>query len=160
MKILIVSDSHGRTNHLERVIDKVGTLDLFIHLGDVEDREDYIQKIVRCETAMVSGNNDYFTSLERELIIQIGRYTALLTHGHRYQVNYGTEMIRNIGIERGVDIVMYGHTHKPYMNTTGAVTLINPGSISQPRQEGHIPTYILMELDSQGQAHYNLKYVR
>lgn len=160
MKILIVSDSHGRVTYLERVLEKIGSIDLFIHLGDIEDREDYIKQIAGCETAMVSGNNDYFTSLDRERIIQIGRYSALLTHGHRYQVNYGTEGIRNIGIQRGVDIVMYGHTHKPYIDTTGPITLINPGSISQPRQEGHIPTYILMEIDSRGQSHYTLNYVR
>lgn len=160
MKILIVSDSHGRVTYLERVIGKIGPIDLFIHLGDVEDREEYIQNIVGCETAMISGNNDYFTSLEREHTIQIGKYKALLTHGHRYQVNYGTEAIRKIGMQRGVDIVMFGHTHKPYIDTTGPVTLINPGSISQPRQEGHIPTFIIMEIDSRGEAHYTLNYVR
>ena len=36
MRILIVSDSHGRNNYLSTVLDKVGEIDLFLHLGDLE----------------------------------------------------------------------------------------------------------------------------
>ena len=34
MKILVVSDTHGHTKNLERVLEKVGDIDLFIHCGD------------------------------------------------------------------------------------------------------------------------------
>lgn len=160
MKILIVSDSHGRTTHLEKVINKVAPIDLFIHLGDMEGDEEYIRSLVNCETAMVSGNNDYFTSLDREMEITIGRYTVLLSHGHRYRVNWGTETIKDTGRQMGADIVMFGHTHLPLIDLSGDVIAINPGSIAQPRQDGHIPTYIIMEIDRFGEAHFTLKYVR
>ena len=36
MKILIVSDTHGHSENLEKVLEQTGPLDHFIHLGDVE----------------------------------------------------------------------------------------------------------------------------
>lgn len=33
MRILIISDTHGRTNTIRDVLDTVGDIDMFIHLG-------------------------------------------------------------------------------------------------------------------------------
>ena len=129
MKILIVSDSHGRTNYLEKVMNKIGPIDLLIHLGDIEGNEDYIEAISDCDVIMISGNNDYFASLEREKLIEVGKYKIFLTHGHMYQVNFGTKMIKAKGRELGAQIVMFGHTHHPLIDTVGDVIAINPGSI-------------------------------
>ena len=39
MKILIVSDTHGRHRNLDEVLEREGKIDMLIHLGDVEDDE-------------------------------------------------------------------------------------------------------------------------
>ena len=39
------------------------------------------------------------------------------------------------------------------------LTLINPGSISYPRQENRKPSYVIMEIDHMGEAHYTVNYV-
>ena len=36
MRILVVSDSHGRNDDIKGVLDQVGDVDLMIHCGDVE----------------------------------------------------------------------------------------------------------------------------
>ena len=54
MKVLIVSDTHGRHTGLDRVLEKEGKIDLFIHLGDIEGGESYINSVVECEKHMVS----------------------------------------------------------------------------------------------------------
>ena len=66
MRILIVSDTHGRESNLERVLEEVGNISHLIHLGDVEGQEDYIEAIADCPVHIVSGNNDFFSSLPRE----------------------------------------------------------------------------------------------
>ena len=78
-----------------------------------------------------------------------------------YYVSVGTEAILEEAESRGVDIVMFGHTHRPLIFTDPQtnVTAINPGSISYPRQEGRRPSYVLMELDREGNAHYHLGYL-
>ena len=60
------------------------------------------------------------------------------------------------GRGRGKDIVMFGHTHRPLIDIHEDITLINPGSISYPRQEGKKPTYITMEIDENGEALFTL----
>ena len=39
---------------------------MFIHLGDVEGGEDYLEAVVECEKHIIRGNNDFFTELPRE----------------------------------------------------------------------------------------------
>ena len=46
MKILIVSDTHGRHQALDRALEEAGKIDMFIHLGDVEGGEDYLEAVV------------------------------------------------------------------------------------------------------------------
>ena len=58
-----------------------------------------------------------------------------------------------------MDIVMFGHTHRPVIEVEQDITLINPGSISYPRQADGIPTYIMLEIDDNGEMTFNLKYV-
>jgi putative phosphoesterase len=160
MKVLIVSDSHGRTSYLEQVIERVKPIDLFIHLGDFEGQEDYIQCLVDCDSHLVSGNNDYFTDIEREKIIHIQNYRVLLTHGHRFHVNYGTENLYKTAIENNCDIVMYGHTHIPHIEESGGIYIVNPGSITLPRQDGRNPSYLIMEIDRYGLVHFTMNFIR
>ena len=54
---------------------------------------------------------------------------------------------------------MCGHTHRPVIEQERDLTLINPGSLSYPRQEGHVPSYVLMEIDQKGVAHYTLNFL-
>lgn len=159
MRILIVSDTHGHEKNLEYVLEKENDIDQFIHLGDVEGQEDYIEVIAGCPVHMVSGNNDFFSSLPREEEFWIGSYHILITHGHYYGVSVGTNGLKEEALARKFDIVMYGHTHRPEIDTDGPVTILNPGSLSYPRQMGRKPSYMIMETDSEGKAHYKICYL-
>lgn len=159
MKILIVSDTHGRHGNLEEVLDREKELDMLIHLGDVEREEDYIEALAGCPSHILAGNNDFFSYLPTEKEIRIGKYRVLITHGHGYYVSMDTKTLRRIATEREVDIVMFGHTHKPYLDVKGELKVLNPGSISYPRQEGRMATYMVMEIDKNGEASFELKYV-
>lgn len=154
MKILIVSDTHGHHKNLEKVIEKVGPLDAFIHCGDLEEQEDYIEALVQCKTYIVAGNNDYFSNLDREMEFNLGKYHVFLTHGHYYGVSMGTAGVLDEGLSRDADIIMFGHTHKPCLEYYKDITVLNPGSLSYPRQAGRCPTYLLMEIDRAGKVHY------
>ena len=159
MKILIVSDTHGRLTNLEKILKKTGPIDRMIHLGDVEGDEANIRSLVRVPVDMVAGNNDYFSALPSEMKIELGTHKALLTHGHHYFVSMGHEMLREEAKKRGVDIVMYGHTHRPCLERSRELTILNPGSLSLPRQEGHEPSWIMMYIDDKGEADYNICYL-
>ena len=160
MKILVISDTHGLNNNFLKVVKKVSPIDMLIHLGDFQGSEEFIEESVSCRCEFVSGNNDFFNGYPKDKIIQIGKYTVLLTHGHRYGVYNGTDNIKEAALRNNVNIVMFGHTHVPMIDMTGDVWMINPGSLSLPRQSGRIPTYIIMEIDPAGNAHFTLNYLK
>jgi|BioPla2DNA2_1021312.scaffolds.fasta_scaffold26725_3 putative phosphoesterase len=158
MKVLIVSDTHGKNNYLLQTLEKVSPIDLLIHLGDLGGSENFIKSMVNCPVEMISGNNDYFNGLAKDKIIKIGNYSVYLTHGHRYGVYYNTDMIKEAARARQADIVMFGHTHIPMIDLMDDIWAINPGSLSLPRQRNRIPTYIIMDIDKNGKAHFTLNY--
>lgn len=159
MKILIVSDTHGNHDNLDIVLEQEKPFDLLIHLGDAEGYEDYIEAVAECPVEVVAGNNDFFSSLPYEREIKIGKYKIFLTHGHYYYVNAGIKHIKKEGIARGADIVMFGHTHRPILEMTDDIIILNPGSISYPRQEGREASYIIMEVDEEGEASFSLEFL-
>lgn len=158
MRILIVSDTHRKQENLAWVLEQVAPIDLLIHLGDVEGCEYEIAAMADCPVEIIAGNNDFFSDLDREKELQLGKYKTLITHGHYYYVNMGITEIKREAIARGYDIVMFGHTHRPLLDC-GKVITLNPGSISYPRQEGHRPSYMIMEIDEAGEAHFEIGYV-
>ena len=76
-----------------------------------------------------------------------------------YNVSLGVEMLRQEVTARGFDIAMFGHTHRPYFEDRENVIILNPGSISYPRQDGRKPSYMIMELDKKGKAHFTQNYL-
>ena len=159
MKILIVSDTHRRNENYIKTLDKVAPVDMVVHCGDIEGSEYLIAESAGCPVQMVAGNNDFFSDLPREKEFQIGGYKVWLTHGHNYYVSMGNENIKHEARMRGIDIAMYGHTHKPVVDQDKDVTAVNPGSLTYPRQEGRRPSYIIMDLDRNGQAHFTVNYL-
>lgn len=160
MKILIISDTHGRNNFVYNTIRRVSPIDLMIHLGDFDRGEEYIKDISPCPALMISGNNDFYNGLPREIITNIGNYTVMLTHGHRYGVNYSTNDLLEAAKRNQANIVMYGHTHVPLMKRSDGIWIINPGSLGLPRQNGRESTFIIMEIDEFDEVHFSLNYYK
>lgn len=156
MKILVASDSHGFEGNLRKVVERVGQIDCFIHLGDFESGEDRIRKMFDCEVHMVPGNNDYASHLEKDKVISLGGYKFLLTHGHKYGVNYGYYGLYDQAVSRDCDIVLFGHTHKPVIKYMDDKILANPGSISLPRQNYSTPTFLIIEIDKKNEIHFTI----
>ena len=158
MRILIVSDSHGRNDYVKQAVEqtkKGGAIDALIHLGDVEDDVEELRSFVDCPSYIVTGNNDYGLGLPDHLNLELCGKKIFLTHGHRYGVNYDLKRLGLFGTMNQMDIVMYGHTHYPHLDRGDDIILLNPGSLAFPRQEGRARTFMLMELDEQGNMEFH-----
>lgn len=160
MKILIVSDTHKHNENMFQILEDIGQLDMVIHCGDAEGAEHIIREKINCPLYIVSGNNDFFSELDNEIVFNIEEKNILLTHGHYYYVSMGMDRLVEEAKSRDIDIVIYGHTHRPHIENIDGVTVLNPGSISYPRQNDKVPTYILMETDENGDIYFTLNYFK
>jgi putative phosphoesterase len=159
-----VSDNHRRVNNFIKVYKKVAPIDLLIHCGDAEGSEESLIEVANCPYEIVSGNNDYYSlrrssSLLPEEEFMIGRYRVWLVHGHRHMISMNSKTISHEAIRRNMDIVMCGHTHRPLIEISPQLVLLNPGSLEFPRQSCFRPSFIIMEIDRHDEAHYTIGYL-
>ncbi|MCJ8341611.1 MAG: metallophosphoesterase [Cetobacterium sp.] len=130
MKILVISDSHGRSEYIIEAIEKEKP-DLIISGGDYsEDAEEISFAFSDLPFEIVKGNCDFYDMKHRdELTLDILGKKIFITHGHLYGVKSTYGKIESQGEKIGADIVIFGHTHKPYLEKKSHVTLFNPGAL-------------------------------
>lgn len=157
MKVLVVSDTHKKNDNYFKLVERYKP-DLVIHCGDSEGSEYALTECAGCPVQIVLGNNDFFSYLPREVELTLEGFKIWVTHGHNYYVSMGNELLKREALARGANIVLYGHTHRPVVDKEGSVIAVNPGSLSYPRQEGHKPSYVIMNL-KEGKADFSIRYL-
>lgn len=158
MKVLILSDTHGYNDVMWEVIRKESPVDMVIHCGDLETPYEHVRSRINATFHVVAGNNDYDSHLDRVSTFNIGKYKALLTHGHRYHLYSDLSALYYLGVENQADYVFFGHVHVPVYKEEGPVTLVNPGSLTYPRQQGRVPTYMIMTVEEGKKPEFELIY--
>ena len=147
MKILVFSDSHGRSSQMETAIALHKDASYVFFLGDGLREVEYLRDLHPEMTFVaVRGNCDFFASdASFERILDIEGYRFFLCHGHTQAVKWELCRIYRTAIETKVDVALFGHTHKPHEEYISdgerPVYLFNPGSISH---------------SDDGRAHYGL----
>lgn len=159
MKVLILSDTHGYNDTMYEVIDRETPFDMLIHCGDLEGAYDELRAKVNCTLHVVAGNNDYDPDMDRVRVFDIGKYKAVLTHGHRYRLYSDLSPLFYLAVENHADYVFFGHTHVPMIKEEGPVTLINPGSLTYPRQHGRKPSYIVGTIEDGSNPVFEVRYL-
>jgi len=157
MKLLIVSDSHGKWETLSRLV-RLESPEIVLHLGDYIGDAQKLSLICRqTQVEAVPGNCDgYFLRGETNRILSYEGYRFFLTHGHGFHVKSGTEFLERTGQDLGVDAVLFGHTHKAMIHRGSSGTwMINPGTAGGI----HAPaTYVNAYLEK-GTLRFELKNV-
>lgn len=159
MKVILVSDTHGMHTNLREVFEREKPFEQVLHMGDTALKYDEIEKLAGVPVAFVAGNCDWGSSQPTEKVVIIGGTRIFMAHGHTYHVNYGYEYIAAEARKRNALVCLFGHTHVPCFETNGGIYLVNPGSISSPRQGGGIPTYGVMYIEQGKEPVIELKYL-
>ncbi|MGL4992443.1 MAG: metallophosphoesterase [Sarcina sp.] len=149
MNILVVSDTHNNKNELNRILKISNDSDCIFHLGDNISDARYLQKNFNGTVYMVKGNCDYNEVGDVEQIVELKGKKFLLTHGDRYGVNYGLDKIFYRGLELEVDMIIFGHIHRKVYTKEGGICILNPGSISLPRDESKSIAKIILNTDDE-----------
>ena len=53
----------------------------------------------------------------------------------------------------------YGHTHRPVVEEEDGILVINPGSLTFPRQQGRRPSYAVMDVEEGKDLQVEIKYL-
>ena len=144
MKILVLSDTHGRTERCVRVIERERP-QMILHLGDrVGDAERLVALFSMIPLRAVSGNCDFGRGAPERVLIEPGGVKIFLCHGHTLGAREGTDGILRAARERGAQVALFGHTHRGLCDYREGIWLMNPGSLSEPR--GCPPSYGLVTI--------------
>lgn len=151
MKWLIASDIHGSAYYCEKLIEafKRENADKMLILGDVlyhgprnDLPKEYAPKKVieilndmKDKIMCVRGNCDTevdqmvlkFPVLADYGIITVGNRMIYATHGHKY----GPE---NLPPLQNGDVLLFGHIHVPKCYEEEGILILNPGSVSIPKE--------------------------
>lgn len=157
MRAMIISDSHGRRDNLIAVLKKHPDYEEIFHLGDVISDEHYLRNLTPYPVHIVRGNCDYGSKAPEELVFDFHGKKVIMCHGHKYLSYAGNvEKMCQVAKAKGADIFMFGHTHEPYIKELDGMLVLNPGSLALPRNENKNPTYIVLDIDDDGNFTYEL----
>ncbi|MEM4780203.1 MAG: metallophosphoesterase [Halalkalicoccus sp.] len=139
--LVVVSDTHSHAGHAlsGRTLEAVREAERVIHAGDfttVSALDAFHEEAARLEA--VHGNADEMAVRDRlpaARTLEWADRRIAVTHRR----NGGPTGLAMFGRERGADLVISGHTHRPSVTRTDDLLLLNPGSHAQPRgnRPGH-----------------------
>jgi len=151
--ILVISDSHGSIAALTAALRWAdnAAINAAVFLGD--GCEDLSIASARTGFALpwyaVRGNGDFDYSLPDYIIPEVSGRRIFLTHGNRYNVREDYKTIAATARRMGTEAALFGHTHIHYCGTVDGIFLLNPGSISRPRDSADC-TFAVLDCPSSG----------
>ena len=129
MNIGLLSDTHSYLDpHIPALFAGV---DHILHAGDIGQHSiiTALEKIA--PVTAVLGNNDAGLSFrETEILLLAGR--KFLLH-HIVEPARPSAHLRELLTREHPDLVIFGHTHKPFEKTLGSTRYLNPGYSGRPR---------------------------
>ncbi|PKM40406.1 MAG: metallophosphoesterase [Firmicutes bacterium HGW-Firmicutes-9] len=143
-RIAVFSDTHNMFSRLPLALERVGKVDLLFHLGDFAiDAERIAHELGDVPFFSVKGNNDAGSVYPRVRIERVEDVWIMLLHGDGYHTLY---QLIDKARENRCSAVLFGHTHVPLLQADGELLVINPGSMSLPRQ-GSKPSCAVLEVE-------------
>ena len=145
MRVLIISDTHGNLPKDLRAVD----FDAMLHAGDIGDRAFYAMLAGIAgerEFRTVCGNTDF--ALEGYLPVtqtfKLGGMSFFLVHNltspHR-MISANAEIISRFKPQ----FVVFGHTHKAFVERRDGVIFINPGPFGKEGLDDGRRSYAILE---------------
>lgn len=123
MKIAILSDTHGLLR--PQVVAHLKNADAILHGGDI-NRQSIVDELRKyAPLYIVRGNNDkeWAEAIPHDLTVTLGGVTFYMVHNKKEAAADFT----------GVDVVVFGHSHRYLQEDKDGVLWLNPGSCGPRR---------------------------
>lgn len=142
MKILLLSDTHGDLSKVYEIYEKLNNIDCIIHCGDYQKDAYELEDHLGVPVVSVKGNCDGARLLDHQ-IVETPYGNILVTHGHLENAGYDYNQLLYAAEAKDCFAVCFGHTHVPMCEDFSGLHLINPGSLSRPR-DGSNGSYAIL----------------
>jgi putative phosphoesterase len=110
---------------------------------------DYLRK---CQREFAPELLDFLASAPLSLAFEAAGAKVLMVHASPWEPSdeyiypHSPQLARFAQLP--YDVVIVGHTHVPMVHQANGVTVINPGSCSQPRDQDRRGSYAIIDLES------------
>lgn len=137
MRIAILSDTHGLLR--PQVVDYLKSADAILHGGDINRPQIVDQLRQYAPLYVVRGNNDkdWAEGIPHDLTVTLGGVTFCMVHNKK-------ELPADL---TGVNVVVFGHSHKYLQEEREGILWLNPGSCGPRRFHQEITLMMVQVAD-------------
>ena len=145
MKVGLISDTHGKLR--PEVLEVFADVDAILHAGDIGDPDIITELATLAPVHAVHGNTDDFgiRAQHGEVArVELEGITLVVAHGHLLRSTAPADLRAAFP---DCDVVIYGHTHVPFIDDSARPLIINPGAAGPARFKLK-PSVAVLELPS------------
>ena len=139
----ILSDNHSDWS--PKIAEALCGVDAIIHAGDIGLYQIISELEAIAPTTVVLGNTDGDLPINETAVATLGGKKFFVQHivePHRLETPLRERLNRV-----QPDVVVFGHTHKPFCETVNGILFLNPGSVTRPRGQ-HPPSLVRLTIES------------
>jgi putative phosphoesterase len=129
MKIGLISDTHSYLD--PAVFDHFDGVEHILHAGDIGPQSIILELEKLAPVTAVTGNTDSYLPYQETEVVRLAEQNLLLHHIVS-PAALSESLERRIQREQA-QVVVFGHTHKPFAETIGEILFFNPGYAGKPR---------------------------
>ena len=129
----------------------VGNHDVAALSGDASGMNAYATAAAHWTARQISGDpRKYLLSLKESARPDAEGLTIGLHHGSLHSIweyLYEADLSEDMLSESGTEVLVFGHTHVPYVKRYPGGLIINPGAVGQPRDRDPRASFAILETE-------------
>ena len=110
-------------------------------------------------------SKEFMRALPFDLRLELGSQRVRLVHGSPRKVNEylfedkPARLYERLAGDAECEVLVFGHTHKPWIHEYGGVRFVNCGSVGKPKDGDLRAAFAILELDDSGQVRASIERV-
>lgn len=127
---------------------------------EAEDQRLGDQSFTWTKAHVTPDNKEFLRSLVKEIRLEVDGKRLLLVHGSPRKINeYLFEdrplsSYQRLAASSKADVIVFGHTHKPYTKLVDNVLFVNAGSVGKPKDGDWRACYAILEPGAGEPVHF------